>query len=94
MILFLFLFKVDIPDGVTSRPADLCHYYFSFDLFPETTYFMMKQDLILCIFPIEIHPYSENYSDWKEINTVNWMTSNPSFSENKVMKILVSNIIV
>jgi hypothetical protein len=57
------LFKVDIPDGVTSRPADLCHYYFSFDLFPETTYFMMKQDLILCIFPIEIQPYSENYSD-------------------------------
>jgi len=57
------LFKVDIPDGVTSRPADLRPYYLSFDLFPETTYFMMKQDLILCIFPIEIQPYSENYSD-------------------------------
>jgi hypothetical protein len=55
---------------------------------------MMKQNLILCIFPIEIQPCSENNSDWKEINTVNWMTSNPSFSENKVMKILVSNIIV
>ncbi len=94
MILFSFLFKVDIPDGVTSRPANLHPYYLSLDLFPETIYFMMKPNLISCIFPIEIQPYSENYSDWKEINTVNWMTSNPSFSENKVMKILVSNIIV
>jgi hypothetical protein len=63
MILFLFLFKVDIPDGATSRPADLHPYCLSLDLFPETTYFMMKQNLILCIFPIEIQPCSENNSD-------------------------------